>query len=427
MSRTWVARFLDDESAIWNWFAAAILVSIPAYWRATDVLFSLLALVIFIRALKDWNFRPIWDSVRVFGVVNWLILGWFVSTVIGYMLTAGLGSEQVEEILGLRWLLSLYLSAYLGARLSFSRKALNWLFIVLSLVMVGTIWSEYHAQFMQLFSLEWIPRYEGTFGNASAAACALGVLWGAYLGWGNFSKTAFKQYSWSLFFLFLLTSYCIFTTQSRGTWAALAIVFLIYALLVPSWRNIWAGIVVASISVVLYWYNLFGFKERINYSWDWSSGNSQGMRLGLWRAHWEIFLDHFWFGTGFWEPLRLLPEYYARLEIDNRMPSGEIYYSHAHNHVLHILAGSGILGFSFFTSAFILTVIYLLKKWKSFAKDSLHKKCALVCILALAAFLANGFVDTPFLIHSARVLILFILGVFVGLVEIPGHPIMDRR
>lgn len=417
MNRTWMSRLFDDESSIWSWFAAAILISIPAYWRATDVIFSVLALVIFIRSIRDRSFQSVWESIRVFGIANWLILGWFTSTVIGYGLTAGYGEEQVEEILGLRWLLSLYLSAYLGARIRFSERGMRWLFLLLSTVMLFTLYYQYSSNLLQLVTFGGVDRYEGTFGNASVAACALGVLWGAYVGWGNFSGIAIRSYNLFLLLLVLLTTYFIFLTQSRGTWVTLVVVFIVYSVMVPSRKNLYAGFVFTVFCGILYAFDLFRFQSRIKYSLDWSSGNSQGLRIGLWRSHWEIFLDHFWFGTGFREPLRLLPEYYARLGVDNRIQDGQIYYSHAHSHLLQILSGAGIFGFTFFTLTFVVTMAYLWRQWKRSEKGSVRRTGALACLLALTAFLANGVVDTPFLIHSARLLILLFLGLFVGFIN----------
>jgi O-antigen ligase len=64
--------------------------------------------------------------------------------------------------------------------------------------------------------------------------------------------------------------------------------------------------------------------------------HSSAMRLHLWRAYFQMFADHPWFGVGLFQGDKLLPEYYQRLGIV------EPFTSHAHNVPLQWLAGAGV-------------------------------------------------------------------------------------
>lgn len=161
-----------------------------------------------------------------------------------------------------------------------------------------------------------------------------------------------KAYFWISLFAGLAA---VVASQSRGAWMALGATGLVYFSLRRPRQLIWfvAGglvIVVALIST----HTIISQKlvDMLNLHVD----HSEGMRLHLWRAYWQIFKDHPFFGAGINQTDVLLPEYYRRLGIQ------EDFVSHSHNVLLQWLAGAGVFGFglyvwiccSFLRSAWLL-------------------------------------------------------------------------
>lgn len=89
--------------------------------------------------------------------------------------------------------------------------------------------------------------------------------------------------------------------------------------------------------------------------------HSSELRLNLWRAYWQMFLDHPIFGVGIFQGDRLLTEYYERLGVT------EHYLSHAHNVPLQWLAGAGILGLILYVW---ISGYFLMMSWR-LAKTSI--------------------------------------------------------
>lgn len=410
---TVLGKIFSDDSKIWAYFAAGIFVSIFLNWMATDILFAMLAVVVLVRSALTSDRKSLVTIFKVFGWGNWLLLAWFLSTVIGYMIAAGLGSEQVEEILGLRWLLSIYLCAFLGMRIRCTPGVARLAFASTAIVLIISAVKQYAEYRRFVIDGNILIRYEGFFGNASVAACTLGLLWAICLGLWAYRRTNYPGNNYEFYALFSITTVCIFLTQSRGTWLALSLVWILFLALQPSRKSKIITAVFFFTAAASYYFNIFYLRTRIDYSLDWSSGNSQSQRFALWRVHWEIFLDNFWFGTGFREPLRLLPVYYERLGIDNRDYSGAIFYSHAHNQLLQTLAGSGFVGCLFFILLFVLAAWYFFDIYKK-NSDSLDRAIAMVSVLSLMAFVGNWIFDCPFLIHPARILLLLVIGMSVG-------------
>lgn len=83
--------------------------------------------------------------------------------------------------------------------------------------------------------------------------------------------------------------------------------------------------------------------------------NSSSMRLDLWRAYWQMYLDHPVFGIGIFEGDKLLPEYYARLGLTQE------FTSHAHNNYLQWLGGTGLIGAILFV---VLSFLFLRMAWQ---------------------------------------------------------------
>lgn len=148
---------------------------------------------------------------------------------------------------------------------------------------------------------------------------------------------------------------------ARGAWVAASAVLLLY--LVLNWRIMVlpAAVGIVALLKVLNWYNS-GFGNKIPTATAIATSalspttvdHSSGIRLDLWRAYWEMFTEHPWFGTGLGQSDLFLPDIYAKLGIHQE------FTSHAHNNLLQFLGGAGIFGFLAYCAA---NAIILWKAW----------------------------------------------------------------
>lgn len=393
------------KSNIWNYFAIALLLVATLSWRLIDAVFVIAFLTIM---YQEWRYYA-WSGIKALlsktKLVTCLICGWLGATTLGYFLTVQVGPVQIEEILGLRWIFSLYIAIYIGSRLSFEEKAFKATMLAMAaLLLLGIPW--------QYLILEKMGRYEGTFGNANIYSTAVVLPWAFALAWESFQFKLERKYNYWLISVILILGGLIFFTYSRGTWLSMALAFLAVTLFLGLKRNILflAGSLIACLFA--FQANLFNIKERILYSFDLSSGSSQGIRINLWKTNYAILMDHPIFGVGFYENLRLLPIYYEKLGIDNRA-GDEVFIGHAHNQFLQILVGSGIVGFFCWASVFVVGGVFFYRAFKK-SKDAFTNKVGFSALLVLIAFLANCWVESPFMLSYTRGFLFMLIGFSAG-------------
>lgn len=152
----------------------------------------------------------------------------------------------------------------------------------------------------------------------------------------------------------LLGAVGLISSMSRGAWLASILCVLIY-LLVNRPRWVLPSIACFGFLATALTFFSGGFGRKIVDMAQLKVDHSSSMRLDLWRAYWQIFLDHPWFGIGLLDGDKLVPEYYLRLGID------QPFVSHAHNNLLQWLAGAGLFGFC----AYVTVIgIFLVKTWR---------------------------------------------------------------
>lgn len=186
----------------------------------------------------------------------------------------------------------------------------------------------------------------------------------------------------------LLLFVSVFLSMTRGVWIGIFVGLVLMAFLVRPRLGI-----LCSVMGVLFVMGMFfvwkPFADRVLHIFDYKQ-NYDMQRITIWKANWNIFLDHPWFGIGYTDNVRRLTEYYARMGI----PEDKYFISHAHNQYLHILAGSGIFGLIVFLA---IMIYFLVMSWKSWKLESspfykfmlLGCLCAQVCFHVAAATEAN--------------------------------------
>lgn len=178
----------------------------------------------------------------------------------------------------------------------------------------------------------------------------------------NFGISAFAQAkpawdkrsrSWAGLVLFC-AGIGLVSAVSRGAWLAAMCCILMYLafnkkiLVVPVAAGFWA------LTKILIWYSA-GFGGKIEGIEHLKVDHSSGVRLDLWQAYIAMWKDHPIFGVGLAQGDKFLPEYFARLGIDQE------FVSHAHNNFLQMLGGTGLTGFVCYSA---IIFIFLRKAWR---------------------------------------------------------------
>jgi O-antigen ligase len=133
--------------------------------------------------------------------------------------------------------------------------------------------------------------------------------------------------------------------------------------------------------------------------------HSLQVRLHIWRAAWQMFLDHPFFGVGLDQTDLLLPAYYSKLGIQ------EEFTSHCHNIYLQWLAGAGLIGFS----AFLFVCWEFLRRSWEITKRSAWGWSLL---LAQIYLLVGGLTENNFFDGEVNHFFTFIWGMVLGLSHI---------
>jgi len=178
--------------------------------------------------------------------------------------------------------------------------------------------------------------------------------------WGPLAFSFFLVFSREKKWLILsgLSLLCIliglYSCHTRGSWIAVFFGLLSVALL---WRVKWGLIflVVALLGGAILGLLIPAFSERVVSIFD-PNFNSNVSRMYIWKAHFAIFKDYPWFGSGMNYNPYLVDDYFNKLGV----PSTYHQVGHAHNTYLQWLAGTGIIGFlaymSFITGALLLSL-----------------------------------------------------------------------
>lgn len=153
-----------------------------------------------------------------------------------------------------------------------------------------------------------------------------------------FDKLEHKAWGWAAV---IFGSAGIVVSMGRGAWLALIVAGMLYVFFAYRRAFVWAtalliigGLGVGYLDSELA--NRFNNMVRLNID------HSNTMRLHLWRAYFEIWKDHPWFGVGLFQGDFLLPEYYSKLGIV------EDFAGHSHNVLLGWLEGAGVFALALY-------------------------------------------------------------------------------
>jgi O-antigen ligase len=227
---------------------------------------------------------------------------------------------------------------------------------------------------------------------------------------GEFYEKKFKVIDEKPWFVFavLTTGIAVLVAFTRGIWGACAIALVIMAFFTNA-RFAWRLSALLAVAFIALFFSWPQFHDRILFAFNFEK-NYDGDRVALWRANWEMFLDHPLFGIGYGEYKTILRSYFDRLD----MPPSQ-FASHAHNQYLHFLAGTGILGLT----CFIAYVGYGLKMTiqgiRNSAQNISEKRFLVGALGAQICFLISALTESNFERSKVRLVYLIISGLAIAI------------
>lgn len=383
-------KFAKPSSTKWALLLIGVFVANTVSAAAADIFLTLIVLATAIELISTKSMRP-FTSVNA---LTLLILTWTFANIAGYISSAPLNKYQTDEILGLRWVLSIFCCVYAGSKIKFDDRWFTYTYAAVSiLVFIALI---PRSNFID-------NRFFAFYNNPNVLAMAILIPWSFLAGFLADFET--KKSNWILKILSLLVlTTGLFATYTRGAWLAALTAFVITIVFNKNKKYLYTCGAVAISIFIMFYFNFFGFAERILYSFDVSTGSSQSLRLVVWKVSWKVFLDHPWFGTGFYESYRLFPKYYYEMGLQDNM-----ILTHSHNQYLQVLVSGGLVGLSAYMTFFLLLIRYFYRSFK-YAYNLTQRNVALGALLTIVAYMIGSLVECPLMIHEPRTFLLLVLG-----------------
>ncbi len=189
---------------------------------------------------------------------------------------------------------------------------------------------------------------------------------------------------------------------TRGIWLAVPVAVLI-VLAIRRWMWALVMAVVGAVTIAGLAAVWPALQDRLLQAFQ----GADGERVWIWKANWQMFLDHPFLGVGYNHNVQLLPEYYGMIGA----PAG-LLESHAHNQYLQILTGTGVIGFLFYASFWILLLVRIIKRYRVGGQ---YAGWALGVIGALVVFLLGGAFESNFEHAKIRSVMALVLGLVLWL------------
>lgn len=299
------------------------------------------------------------------------------------------GADFLHSIGIYRWYL-LVLVVPWGIKL-LEDKSFDWKLLVYFFCIGVSIYSIYKSLNLERgfsnFNLSGLERTTGTFSNAltfGGVYVYLLILMVSDLMYGE------RTDRWRSVFvkLCLVMSLGAFILSfSRGPWISFILCVLSMSFFKGKkvfCKSLVAIMVTGVVSALIFPQLQDRILNVFNSSTQWSNLG----RIALWEAYWKIFLDYPFFGAGINASGYLLPDYFeanAQVKIN----------SHAHNSVLTLLSGIGLVGTSIYFAAFSLVFKYYRHVISNFKKlESGDKILINFSVFGFLSFLVSGLTES---------------------------------
>jgi len=373
------------------YFWALFLISVLVSQSAMDF-FSVLFCGAWI-----WSFWKSKKSARTarllptFGLET-VWIAWVLIVAIGFFLNPLDPSYGVTRVVEFKWILILYAMVGIWLQLKPDRRYLGF-FIGYMLFFSVTNLLFFFVNVPLFASLRYgsheFLRAGGFFGNPMTFAHSFLIFLCLFMG--------------------VVLSELKSMTQKQKLWALVALGCSVLGLLLTFTRGVWIGFTVSILVTFLFWkpkYSLvlgilvvglaFGtyqssqvFRWRVDSTIREVQGHSE--RKNLWQANALMVKENPFFGLGYGQNTMELPKFYDRLGItEGRMES------HAHNQLIHLAAGTGLLGLFCYVAVWLFFYILLIRLWRMTNLESWDRGIVLGALLGQTAFLIGGLTEANF-------------------------------
>jgi O-antigen ligase len=344
------------------WLLMLYLVALHTSMAGMEIFSTAVILCILVIQFRERDFR-IWHDNRV---LRWWLLAMLLA-VLASLLATPLLKPFWFQYGYMRWVFLLWaMTCALQTAWSdeFESRLLNlWLVLIAISGLYGTFQMVTGIDFLRKDAVD--PQFGGVFRAVGFFSSSLTYAYSLGVSALAVSLPAFRRKDKRIVWAALaLAASGIVASMSRGGWLAGMACMTFYVLFNHRRWILPLVLFFAATAAGLMMY-ADNFYRKIHGMLHLQMDHSESVRLDLWRAYWQMFLDHPIFGIGLLQGDKLLPGYYARLGVSPGydIPGGgfEPFYSHAHNNLLQWLAGAGILGLITYLA---VTFIFLRKAWR---------------------------------------------------------------
>ncbi len=333
-------------------------------------------------------------------------IAWLVVAIVGFLLNPMDLPYALSRVIEYKWILILYVLIEALELLKPNRQILNFILGFLCVISATNIF---------LFLADW-PIFD---------SLRYGVGENGFLRAGGFFADPMTfAHSYVLFFCFLLGVFLLdqarwtsrqrlmafvviglsaaglYWTYTRGVWIGLTCAMVICFFIWRPWVAIVFSVLVCCCGLLLYQSNK-DFGTRMDQTISEYQGYSE--RKVLWNTHWQIFKDHPFFGAGYGQNTKMLPQYFIKMGA----PEG-IIVSHAHNQYLHLAAGTGILGLGIYLLVWGFFFYLLIRLWRHPGIETWDRGVTLGFLMAQVAFCVGSLTEANFEHSKVRFVVMLI-------------------
>lgn len=377
-----------------KWVSILFGVSILISQTAMDVSATLLVLT---ALFMGWRWRNSQSSCHQacnsIGF-DWVFLVWISVVALGFGLNWNPESDWIRRLVEFKWIFVLYALVASFRYLDPTDKVIKPAAIIFSIsclysIIVFYVGKDPIQPYPELTGTS-DSRAGGPFSNPMTFAHVYGpvlIIFGglvlSYIRWK-------EPLRWWTLVAFLLGSWAILLSGTRGVWLSVFIGFLVIAFLF----SIRFGIIALLGGILLMgamYFTIPSLRDRVDSTFNSSRGYDQE-RIYIWKAHFEIFKKKPILGVGYGETKKMLSDVYPQIGA----PETTL-VSHAHNQYLYFLAGTGVVGlfvYLGFLFGFLFLNLEILKRVSS--RSIFHQGLALGAMGAQVSFILGGLTECNF-------------------------------
>lgn len=273
---------------------------------------------------------------------EWSFTIWIVLIFLSFAANNIWDNSFLVKLAEFKWMIFIYFLIYALMRTRLNEKVLPW--VVLPVVLASGYavalsvfgYDPLKQENLELVAAGGFARSGGLYSHAMTMAHSYTLILCWFFGLTLVYVRYLDRKMWWPLVASLLLGLAVLTTFTRGAWIAAMAAFIGMSFTLSLRFGILFTFLSAICSYLLYelWPS---FQNRIDLTY--SNLGYDAERIWIWKANWEIFKDHPFFGVGYGNNPDVMKEYLPKIGA----PDYTI-ISHAHNQYLHFLSGTGVFG-----------------------------------------------------------------------------------